>query len=51
MTNVYVVAFINEQNEADARLFSTPEEARLVYAEAVADDLAPELFTRFIEDE
>lgn len=50
MTNVFVVAFINEQNEADARLFSDHEYAQEVFEELRADDCAPELFTRFIEE-
>lgn len=50
MTNIYVVAFINDQNEADARLFSDSEYAQEVFEELRADDCAPELFTRLIEE-
>lgn len=48
--DIYVVAFINEDNEADARLFSDPELARQVYEELLLEDMAPELWTRFVEE-
>jgi len=48
--DIYVVAFINESNEADARLFSDPEFAHQVYEELVLADMAPELWTRIVEE-
>ena len=47
---LYVVAFINEDNEADARLFSNSEFAHQAYEELVLADMAPELWTRFVEE-
>lgn len=48
--SLIVVAFINEQNEADARIFSDAEYAQEVFEELRAEDCAPELFTRIIEE-
>ena len=51
MNAYYVVAFINEENEADARLFTDSTSAQEVFDELVAADMAPEIFQRFVEDE
>ena len=48
--SIFVVAFINEDNEADARLFSDPEFAQQVYEELLLEDMAPELWTRIVEE-
>jgi len=51
MNTYFVVAFINEQNEADARLFTDSTSAQEVFNELVEDGMAPEIFQRFVEDE
>jgi len=51
MNTYFVVAFINEQNEADARLFTDSASAQEVFNELAEDGMAPEIFQRFVEDE
>lgn len=48
--SIFVVAFINEDNEADARLFTDPDLAQEVFSELAEQDMAPELWTRIIEE-
>ena len=46
----YVVAFINEENEADARLFTDSTHAQEVFDMLVEEDMAPEIFQRYVEE-
>lgn len=51
MNAYFVVAFINEQNEADARLFTDSTSAQEVFDELADSGMVPEIFQRFVEDE